>query len=195
MLTQYCHRCAKIVSINGLGSVCTTDMQEEDCTKVGYYEDKPLILCAYCDTRHDPSMPCPSTSQGHLPCDFAACTICNPKTDQEFKADAGKPNPTLLEKGVARATAVVQATLDYGNLKYEAHSWKNVPNGIERYDAAARRHRNLRDQGETHDVESWLPHLAHEIINNLFLLEMMIADDPGCQWKTFNPNPPQEHKK
>ncbi len=117
------------------------------------------------------------------------------KSSQEFKADAGKPNPTLLEKGCPKAIAVVQATLDYGNLKYEAHSWKKVPDGVERYDAAARRHRNLRDQGETHDVESWLPHIAHEIINNLFLLEMMIEADPGCQWKTFNPNPPQSHKE
>jgi hypothetical protein len=117
-----------------------------------------------------------------------------PKTDHEFKADAGKPNPTLLEKGMPRALAVVQATLDYGNLKYEAHSWQHVPNGMERYDAAARRHRNLRDQGEHNDEESCLDHLAHEIINNLFLLEMRIANDPGKEWTKFNTNPPQDHK-
>jgi len=141
-----------------------------------------LPFCTHCNTQHDPCMPCP------IPGD-------PPKSSQEFKADAGKPNPTLMEKGVPRALAVVQSTLDYGNLKYEAHSWKKVPNAIERYDAAARRHRNLRDQGETHDLESWIHHLGHEIINNLFLLELMIADDPGGQWTTFNRNPPQEHKK
>jgi len=116
------------------------------------------------------------------------------KTDQEFKADGGKPNPVLLEQGCVNALRAVQATLDFGNIKYEAHSWKKVPGAIERYDAAARRHRILRDRGEIHDDESWLPHLAHEIVNNLFLLELMMHDDPGRQWLTFNPKPPQEHK-
>jgi hypothetical protein len=117
------------------------------------------------------------------------------KNDQEFKADGGKPKPTLLEKGCARAIAVVQATLDYGNIKYEAHSWKNVPGGMARYDDAARRHRNLRDQGEVGDVESWIHHLGHEIINNLFLLELMIENSaPTKDWTKFNPKPPQDHK-
>jgi len=116
------------------------------------------------------------------------------KTDQEFKADGGKPDPTLLEIGCAKALRSVQATLDYGRIKYEPHSWKKVPDGIARYDAAARRHRIARDIGESHDWESWLPHLAHEIINNLFLLELMIQRDPRCTWAKFNPNPPTDHK-
>lgn len=115
--------------------------------------------------------------------------------DQHAKADAGKPNPVLLEQGCAKALAVVQSTLDYGAIKYEAHSWKTVKNGMARYDAAARRHRNLRDRGETHDLESWIHHLGHEIICNLFLLELMIGCDPGGQWMKFNPDPPQGHKE
>ncbi len=119
----------------------------------------------------------------------------NVKTDQEFKADGGKPNPTLLEVGCTRALRAVQATLDYGNIKYEAHSWKKVPDGEARYDAAARRHRIARDMGELQDEESWLPHLAHEIVNNLFLLEMMILARPNKAYTRFNPEPPQDHKE
>lgn len=113
---------------------------------------------------------------------------------QHAKADHGKPNTVLLEKGCVKALRVVQATLDYGALKYEANSWKTVPKGQDRYDAAARRHRIKRDMGEQFDKESRLAHLAHEIISNLFLLELMIEADPGCDWLNFNPHPPQDHK-
>jgi len=116
------------------------------------------------------------------------------KTNQEFKADAGKPNPTLLEQGCTKALMAVQATLDYGAIKYEAHSWKTVPDAMARYDAAARRHRIQRDSGRVVDAESGLAHLAHEIINNLFLLELMIEDDPACDWLTFR-QPPLDHKR
>jgi len=115
------------------------------------------------------------------------------KTDQEFKADAGKPRPTLLEIGCTRALMAVQATLDYGERKYEAHSWQKVPGAQQRYDDAARRHRIARDMGENHDRESGLLHLSHEIICNLFLLELMIKGDPGQNWLAFH-NPPQDHK-
>jgi len=120
--------------------------------------------------------------------------IHGPEDSQRFKADAGKPRPTLLETGCTKALMVVQCTLDYGEIKYEAHSWKNVPNAMQRYDDAARRHRIQRDLGVTNDAESGLAHLAHEIICNLFLLEMMIEADPGCTWTKFR-QPPQDHKK
>ena len=61
--------------------------------------------------------------------------------NQQFKADGGKPRPDLLQIGMARALRMVQATMEYGAIKYEAHSWRNVDNGIERYLAAAERHR------------------------------------------------------
>jgi hypothetical protein len=115
------------------------------------------------------------------------------KSDQEFKADDGKPRPTLLETGCTRALRAVQATLDYGERKYEAHSWQKVPGGQQRYDDAARRHRIARDMGQTHDDESGLMHLSHEIICNLFLLELMITGDPGMLYMDFR-DPPQEHK-
>ena len=158
--------------------------------------------CKTCGITDD--MVCPRVTKG-IGCPDAAKSgrkehnraIMNtlwPDDDQRFKADGGKPDPTLLEQGCTKALMVVQATLDYGKIKYEAHSWKNVHNGIARYDAAARRHRIQRDLGNSFDAESGLAHLAHEIINNLFLLEMLIEADPGCTWTEFR-QPPQDHKE
>lgn len=123
------------------------------------------------------------------------------KSDQEFKADGGKSNPLLLEQGFPFALERVNATLDYGAIKYEAHSWRNVPNGIERYDAAARRHRRARDKGEVRDDESYLDHRAHEIVCLLMAYELEVARrrssigvDVSADLR-FNRNPPQEHKR
>lgn len=123
------------------------------------------------------------------------------KSDQEFKADGGKSNPLLLEQGFPFALERVNATLDYGAIKYEAHSWRNVPNGIERYDAAARRHRRARDKGEKNDHESYLNHRAHEIVCLLMAYELEIASyrnqlgvDVDADLR-FNRNPPQDHKR
>ena len=115
------------------------------------------------------------------------------KTDQEFKADGGKADPTLLEQGCTRALRAVQATLDYGKIKYEPHSWMKVPDAGHRYDAAARRHRIARDMGKNFDPESGLLHLAHEVICNLFVLELFLRAHPGIDYTHFK-TPPQEHK-
>ena len=112
------------------------------------------------------------------------------KSDQFFKADGGKPNPLLLEKGCPRALMAINRVLDYGAQKYEAHSWQRVE--VERYDAAARRHRISRDIGEERDTESGLLHLAHEATNILFQLEMKCRE-VGVDFNSFNP-PPTDHK-
>lgn len=116
-------------------------------------------------------------------------------TEQRYKADGGKSRPTLLEKDMVNALAAVQATLDYGAQKYEAHSWQNVLG--ERYDDAARRHRIAMDRGNLRDTESGLLHFAHQIICELFQLEMFIRHmqktDPMFDFTTYN-KPPQDHK-
>lgn len=112
---------------------------------------------------------------------------------QHLKADGGKSNPLLLEQGMPDALEAVNATLDYGAIKYEAHSWKKVPDAIKRYDAAMRRHRRERDKGENFDAESLLHHLSHEIVCGLMVLQLIIEQTPG-DYTAFNPNPPQDHK-
>lgn len=108
--------------------------------------------------------------------------------DQKNKADGGKTRPGLLEQGFPRALRLVQATLDYGAEKYSAHSWMKVEDGVSRYNDAARRHRQLRDmealpgQGfhavsEACDEESGLPHIAHEIVCLLMLIELDLASN------------------
>lgn len=116
---------------------------------------------------------------------------------QQFKADAGKTDPTLFDQGMPRAIAMMTRVLDYGALKYAAHSWKKVPDAINRYEKAGRRHMRDMDQGHNFDVESGLLHLAHEAINKMFVLELILMDMPEEDFKDllqFN-NPPQDHKE
>jgi len=112
------------------------------------------------------------------------------KTDQEFKADAGKAMPDLLEEGFPKALRLVQLTLEYGAQKYEANSWRNVPDGMNRYNRAGRRHRQDRDLTtspgddfhavlESCDIESGIPHIAHEIFNLLCMIELDFQDHPN----------------
>ncbi len=129
--------------------------------------------------------------------------------DQEFKADGGKTRPTLVNIGFAKALRAVQATTDYGAIKYEAHSWKQVDNGIARYLEAAARHRQERELCQGHfpdemnssavvlstDEESGIPHLAHEIFCLLAVLELSLSES-GVDWRSylkFN-QPPLDHK-
>lgn len=105
---------------------------------------------------------------------------------QNFKADAGKPNPLLLETGCPRALLAVTRVLDFGALKYEAHSWQGIE--VERYNAAARRHRLARDLGEERDSESGLLHMAHEAANLLFQLEMKCRES-GVDFLKFDAPP------
>jgi len=134
--------------------------------------------------------------------------------EQKFKADAGKPDHSLLELGFPNALAFVQATLDYGAKKYEAHSWRKVPNALARYDAAARRHRKDRDRAvsaELHslsgvcnaplnimarDTESGLPHIAHELFNLMAVIELWLERNPIDVQRMLKYNePPTEHKQ
>lgn len=115
--------------------------------------------------------------------------------DQFNKADGGKPNPLLIEQDMARALLMVNRVLDYGAAKYARSSWKKVE--MERYDAAARRHRIYRDLGETHDDESGLRHLAHEACNILFQLEteMSKLDLPSFMRELEFNAPPRDHRE
>jgi len=115
----------------------------------------------------------------------APCT--NPTTDgQAYKADDGKPNWFLLMsgKGCARALAGVVRVLsfavrskDKGGKGYAEHSWREVPNAKERYQAALYRHLNKLELGESHDDESGESHWYHVATNALFLAELHNAEE------------------
>lgn len=103
-----------------------------------------------------------------------------------FKADQGKPNWFLLMSrlGCAKALAGVVRVLSFAvapppaGKGYTPHSWRQVPEAKERYEAALYRHLNKIHMGETHDDESGESHWYHIGANALFLAELHNEDKP-----------------
>lgn len=93
--------------------------------------------------------------------------------EQDAKADAGKPRPTLVPVSAIRA---IMAVREYGCQKYhDPDNWRKVD--PQRYRDAACRH--LLDYLEDHqakDAESGLPALWHLLCNIAFLVEMERRD-------------------
>lgn len=83
-----------------------------------------------------------------------------------IKYDQEKPDYSLLPFG---AVDEVVKTLTYGAKKYYRDNWKHVEDI--RYQAAAMRHFSAYMQGENHDPESGIHHLAHMAASILFLLQ------------------------
>lgn len=83
-----------------------------------------------------------------------------------LKLDNGKPRHSLLPKGSINS---IIAVLEFGAKKYEANNWQKVDNAKERYYDAAMRHIDSWWNGEKHDKETGLHHLAHAATNLLFL--------------------------
>ena len=114
----------------------------------------------------------------------AAVAAPSTAPDQAFKADGGKPNWFLLMsgKGCAAALAGVVRVLSFavrpvaeGGKGYTEHSWRQVPNARERYEAAMYRHLNKIALGELVDDESGESHWDHVATNALFLSELTKA--------------------
>lgn len=88
--------------------------------------------------------------------------------NQEAKADAGKPRPTLVPVSLIEAVASIR---EYGVAKYhDPDNWKKVE--PQRYKDATYRHWLAYIKGEKLDPESGLPHLHHCACNLAFLIEM-----------------------
>ncbi len=101
--------------------------------------------------------------------DMCAMMCDNDVPDQSAKADAGKPQVTLVPREIIRDIAAVRM---YGNQKYgDPDNWKTV--GIGRYRDAMMRHMlDYLDDPTGVDKESGLPHLWHLACNVAFLCEM-----------------------
>lgn len=85
------------------------------------------------------------------------------------KDDDGKLRYDLIP---ARAEAEIVAVLTHGAEKYGEENWRQVPDGVKRYHAAARRHIAAWVLGERLDPDTGQPHLAHAACCILFLLEL-----------------------
>lgn len=90
--------------------------------------------------------------------------------NQEAKADAGKPNLTLVPTQIVRDIAEVR---EYGNRKYGSRdNWKNVE--LERYIAALYRHLlSVVEDPLSVDYESGIEHYKHIACNAAFICEML----------------------
>lgn len=103
--------------------------------------------------------------------------LCKEKNNQEAKADAGKPQLTLVPRQIIFDIAEVR---EYGNRKYhDPENWRTVEK--ERYrDAAFRHFMAYLDDPEGVDAESGLPHLSHLACNIAFLCEMEKGNTNRC---------------
>ena len=109
-----------------------------------------------------------------LKCKGAISTDANVLSTPGAKADAGKPDPTLILNSMPRALMALATVGTFGANKYSRDGWLEVPNGEQRYAAAQDRHRFLRCQGEPMDTESGLDHEFHEAWNALAKLELKL---------------------
>ena len=106
--------------------------------------------------------------------------------DQTQKRDAGKFDPLMIDEDLANALEVENAVLEFGKEKYGMRAgWMQVD--MQRYASAAARHRRERMKYgiDDRDPETNLVHIAHEIINLQFLLEMHIRANPGVDFTTY----------
>lgn len=89
--------------------------------------------------------------------------------DQTAKADAGKPQITLVPRRIIWDIAAIRM---YGNQKYgDPENWRQVE--PQRYKDALMRHLlKYLDDPTGVDEESGLPHLWHAACNIAFLCEM-----------------------
>ena len=101
------------------------------------------------------------------------CIIRKPRfTEQEPKADQGKPHPSWVPVALIEG---VMAVREIGTKKYgDPDNWKQVE--PERYRDAFYRHWLAYLKGEKYDQESGLPHLWHLACNAAFLIEMDETD-------------------
>lgn len=97
--------------------------------------------------------------------------------DRGLKYDAGKTRMDLVMHGLPNALKGVGDILTFGAKKYRAHSWRHVPNGVARYEAAAMRHLLAHSAGEFQDPESGFPHISHAICNLMFVQELLLQGD------------------
>ncbi len=88
------------------------------------------------------------------------------KKNHDGKDDTGKLRWDLLP--VEPLEDLVEV-ITYGSQKYGPNNWQAVPNGKDRYYAAAMRHIMAWRAGDKRDEESGLLHLSHAMCCLVFL--------------------------
>lgn len=83
-----------------------------------------------------------------------------------LKFDAGKLRWCLVPWGILKEVVEV---FTRGADKHGDNNWKLVAEAEDRYFSALHRHLEAYRSGETYDAEWHTPHLAHVIVNAIFL--------------------------
>ena len=92
----------------------------------------------------------------------------------EAKHDHGKPRFDLIDPVFEEDLAKV---MSFGAEKYSDNTWQTVPDGLQRYHGAIRRHLNAIQKGELIDPDSGLPHIAHVSANAMFISYLLRDKD------------------
>jgi hypothetical protein len=101
-----------------------------------------------------------------------------------MKFDAGKPKWSLV---IQRFLTGLVRVLEFGEIKYKAHSWQTVPNATERYFSALKRHYDeLQNEDGTIDLnaidkESGLFHVDQVVANAYFLAGLRVLQEKGIK--------------
>lgn len=97
------------------------------------------------------------------------------------KLDAGKPRCGLVLGDFHSALLEVSKVGTYGADKYTESGWKDVPNGISRYEDAMLRHWLEYKDGNFVDEETGLLHLAQMCWNGLAMLQLHFKTDESYE--------------
>ncbi len=132
------------------------------------------VLCGECGSKYSPSKF--TLEEIGLPAETIPKLLSKKvwndlkRTNQSAKADAGKPNLSLVPKQIIYE---IEKVRDFGVRKYkEPDNWKKVE--LERYHEALLRHTlAIWNDINARDKESGLLHLSHMATNIAFILELM----------------------
>jgi len=102
------------------------------------------------------------------------------------KNDQGKPRAALPIQQFPLALIEIARVLEFGARKYGEGNWREVENGMARYEDAAARHQLARFSGELKDSESSLDHEAHELCNRLMAFELKLRESPVADDSTVD---------
>ena len=94
----------------------------------------------------------------------------NSNTTEGLKFDSGKIDWMILFEHMKPQVEDVVKVLMHGEEKYKRDNWMHVQHSQLRYTNAMLRHILGYISGEEHDPDTGLPHLAHAICCQLFLM-------------------------
>jgi hypothetical protein len=94
------------------------------------------------------------------------------------KHDSGKLRAGIMFRDMSEVLTGMMEVLSFGARKYKEGSWKDVPDAAIRYeDAFFRHYLEMKKDPNATDPESHLPHGYHAIVNLMFMMHFMEANN------------------